>query len=214
MPVGDDAPPRVLLVEGRDDERVVSGLRRRIAAMPDFGVIDKNGINNLLSSLEGEINAPGRTVVGILADANDSPSNRWRAVRDRLARLGVDVPADPDPSGTIIEGNSDEGRPRVGVWLMPDNESRGELEDFVAAMIPEDDPVWPLSGAYIEGIPEPYRKFTPGKTRRAEVHAWLAARERPRLMGVAIGARDLDVDAAGCKSFVDWLRRLFREREN
>ena len=76
MAVGDDAPPRVLLVEGRDDERVVSGLRRRIAAMPDFGVTDKNGINNLLGSLEAEVNAPGRTVVGILADANDSPSNR------------------------------------------------------------------------------------------------------------------------------------------
>ena len=214
MPVGDDAPPRVLLVEGRDDERVVSGLRRRIGAVPDFGVIDKNGINNLLGSLEGEINAPGRTVVGVLADANDSPSNRWRAVRDRLARLGVDVPADPDPTGTIIEGNSDEGRPRVGVWLMPDNESRGELEDFVAAMIPKNDPVWPLSEDYVDGIPEEHRKFAPGKTRRAEVHAWLAVRERPRLMGVAIGARDLDVDVAVCNSFVDWLRRLFRESGN
>ena len=162
MPVGDDAPPRVLLVEGRDDERVVSGLRRRIAAMPDFGVIDKNGINNLLSSLEGEINASGRTVVGIMADANDSPSNRWRAVRDRLAPLGVDVPADPDPSGTIIEGNSDVGRPRVGVWLMPDNTLPGELEDFVARMIPEDDPVWPSSQAYVGDIPEEHRKFHSG----------------------------------------------------
>ena len=128
--------------------------------------------------------------------------------------MGVDVPADPDPSGTIIEGNSDVGRPRVGVWLMPDNTLPGELEDFVARMIPEDDPVWPLSRAYIEGIPERYRKFTPAKTRRAEVHAWLAARERPRLMGLAIGAQDLDVDAAVCRSFVDWLRRLSREPEN
>ena len=209
MPVGDDAPPRVLLVEGRDDERVVSGLRRRIGATPDFGVIDKNGINNLLGSLEGEINAPGRTVVGIMADANDSPSNRWRAVRDRLARLRVDVPADPDPSGTIIEGNSSEGRPRVGVWLMPDNQLPGEIEDFVAAMIPKDDPVWPRSEAYINGIPERHRKFTTGKVRRAEVHAWLATLARPRQMGTAIRAEDLNVDVLVCRTFVDWLRRLF-----
>ena len=78
-------------------------------------------------------------------------------------------------------------------------------------MIPEDDPVWPSSQAYVGDIPEEHRKFTQGKTRRAEVHAWLAVREDPRLMGVAIRARDLDVDAAVCKSFVGWLRRLFRE---
>ena len=28
---------------------------------------------------------------------------------------------------------------------MPDNEAPGELEDFVAGMIPESDPVWPRS---------------------------------------------------------------------
>ena len=77
-------------------------------------------------------------------------------------------------------------------------------------MIPDCDPVWPLARAYIDGIPCAERKFIPKKQQRAEVHAWLAAREDPRLMGAAIGARDLDVDGPLCQSFVAWLERLFR----
>ena len=92
---------------------------------------------------------------------------------------------------------------------MPDNESHGELEDFVAQMIPKDDPVWPLSKSYIEGIPEAHRKFSEKKKLRAQLHGWLAARRDPRLMGVAIGANDLDVDVALSRKFAAWLTNLF-----
>ena len=93
---------------------------------------------------------------------------------------------------------------------MPDNRSTGELEDFVGSMIPSGDPVWPLSEAYIEGIPPAERKFAPGKIQRAKVHAWLATREEPRRMGLAIKARDLVTDAANTAAFVNWLRTLFQ----
>ena len=99
--------------------------------------------------------------------------------------------------------------PRVGVWLMPDNESPGELEDFVAQMIPDGDPVWPLSQDYIDGIPVSDRKFTAGKTLRAKIHAWLAAREDPRQMGAAIGTYDLDIGGDLCTRFTAWLDMLF-----
>lgn len=93
---------------------------------------------------------------------------------------------------------------------MPDNETPGELEEFVSRMIPEDDPVWPRSQAYINGIPVSDRRFSSGKTLRAQIHSWLAAREEPRKMGAAIGARDLNVDTPDAGRLVDWLRRLFR----
>ena len=92
---------------------------------------------------------------------------------------------------------------------MPDNQSPGELEDFVAQMIPGGDPVWPLSQNYIEGIPAGDRKFASGKTLRAKIHAWLAAREDPRQMGLAIRTRDLDINGAVCTRFTNWLTRLF-----
>ena len=85
----------------------------------------------------------------------------------------------------------------------------GEIGDFVAGMIPDSDPVWPRSRAYVDGIPVTDRKFDSGKTLRAKVHSWLATREEPRMMGAAIRARDLSPDAPDAVRLVDWLRRLF-----
>ena len=207
-----DSHPRVLLVEGPDDKHVVIHLRERSGLAQNFEIVEKEGINSLLDSIEVEVDIPGRTVLGIVLDANDNPNARWQALTDRLNRLRQEdhfdlpeLPSRPEPSGTIIEG-----RLRIGIWLMPDNRSTGELEDFVGSMIPSGDPVWPFSEAYIEGMPPAERKFAPGKIQRAKVHAWLATREEPRRMGLAIKARDLVTDAANSAAFVGWLRTLFQ----
>ena len=197
-------PSRVLLVEGQDDEHVAEHIWWRHRAEPTFCTLVKDGVDKLLDAIDTEIQAPGLQAMGILVDANDDVSARWDAVKGRLALAKVDLPHSPDPSGTIIDS-----RPRVGVWLMPDNCSPGELEGFVAKMIPACDAVWPLSQRYIDGIPEADKKLSEKKQPRAQLYAWLAAREDPRLMGMAIRARDLEVDGPLCQEFVAWLTRLF-----
>ena len=142
-----------------------------------------------------------------MVDADDNPSARWDAVAHQLRSLDIHASAAPNPDGTIIVGTDE--MPRVGIWLMPDNILPGELEDFVVQMIPDGDPVWPRSEAYIDDIPASDRKFAVGKTLRAKLHAWLAAREDPRQMGLAVRARDLEVDGALCRKFVAWLTKLF-----
>ena len=199
-----DASSRVLLVEGTDDEHVVRHFCQRIGSIPLFQIIDKRSIRPLLDTIRLEVRAPGREVLGILVDANDRPQDRWRAVADRLQRANVATPDKPNPAGTIIDST-----PRVGIWLMPNNQASGELEDFVARMIPTNDTVWPLSEKYVNAIPNDARRFKPGKTLRAKVHSWLATREAPRKMGAAIGAGDLNVAAPEAVRFVEWLRRLF-----
>ena len=96
---------------------------------------------------------------------------------------------------------------------MPDNMSPGELEDFVYAMLPDGDPIWPMSVRYIGGIPKELRRFREKKKRRAELHAWLAARSEPRQMGLAIQTGDLRTDGILASKFVIWLRRLFEDLE-
>ena len=101
-------------------------------------------------------------------------------------------------------------RSGIGVWLMPDNSSSGELENFVEKMIPSSDPVWPQSQKYIDKVREEHRVFKQKKTLRAKVHAWLATRKEPRRMGLAIKAGDLDTTVPNSAAFVDWLRTLFQ----
>ena len=177
--------------------------------MPTFEIVEKGGLEKLMASIVPELTAPGRQAVGIVVDANDDIEARWAAVKNRLDRAGF-VVGERDSAGTVIRGTPPE--PDAGVWIMPDNRSPGELEDFIEAMIPANDAVWPLSRAYIDGgIPSRDRLFSAEKALRAQVHAWLAARERPRPMGVAIRAGDLDVEGVGCAGLTTWLRRLFLE---
>ena len=78
------SPERLLLVEGVDDEHVVTHLCRQSGLPVDFIVKQKNGIDNLLQSVPLEVEVPGRQVLGIVADANDKRLDRWTAIRRRF----------------------------------------------------------------------------------------------------------------------------------
>ena len=201
-----DPPSHVLLVEGLNDKHVVWHIRDRLSLTLSFQIHNRRGVDPLLQAVGAEIIAPGRQVVGILMDANDELEKHWEDVKSQLSMEGIRAPSDPDPAGTIIDTL---GKPRVGIWLMPDNVSTGELEDFVAQMIPGEDPVWPLSRRYIVDVPKDDRKFAAQKIQKAQVHAWLATRKKPGLMGLAIRTGDLNVDGSLCQKFVAWLTNLF-----
>ena len=195
---------RLLLVEGPDDHHVVRHLRDTHPDMPDFEISERNGFPNLKDAIGPEIKVSGRTALGILVDANDDLNARWQAINDHLRQANVTLPTHATQTGTVVEG-----MPRVGVWVMPDNASAGELENFIQKLVPADNPVWPRAQRYIDDIPAADRKFTTGKTLRAEIHAWLATRADPRKMGAAIGAGDLNATDPLARQFVGWLRRLF-----
>ena len=204
--------PKILFVEGSDDKHVVRHLRHQKFPKLSFAIQETEGVDNLLEIVSPQIKVRDRIAIGFLLDANDEPimdakgkpAGRWRAVSDRLCEEGIRAPRAPRRGGTIMKGP-----PRVGVWLMPDNRSAGELEDFVQSMIPQDDPVWNLARQYIGKISEEARKFPPKKQSRAELHAWLATRENPGRMGSAIGRGDLKTDGDLCTAFLAWLEALF-----
>lgn len=204
---GTEAPHNLLLVEGVDDEHVVKQLCERHNFTGQFEIHDSKGFPRLKDSISPQAKVSGRKALGILVDANENPVGRWQAVARQLQHAGFDPPPNAAREGTVIDGS--HGRPRVGIWLMPDNVAAGQLEDFIRELIPEGDLVLPRASDYIEDIPEGERKFKPQKIQGAIVHAWLAAREEPRKMGTAIRARDLDANAVPAEEFVAWLRRLF-----
>lgn len=200
-----DSPDR-LLVEGIEDYHVLTKLLKARDIAHSIHIDNKEGFNNLLKSVYGEVNAPGRSKLGILVDANDNPSERWQVLRAALVDAGCRVPADNPPDGAPFRGPAEQ---RVGVWLLPDNTSPGELEDVVAAMIPPTDPIWPRARDYVDRIPPSHRPFRPTKLLRAQVHAWLATRSRPRPMGVAIAQNDLRTAVPEATALVNWLTRMF-----
>lgn len=198
-----ESAERLLIVEGVNDRHVVHQILSHVGGGRSIEIVDTGGIEPLLDSIEARANYAGRVALGVVADANDDINARWQSIRSRMPDR-INLPDRPTTGGAIIDAT-----PRIGVWLMPDNASPGELEDFVQRMIPTDDAVWPLAEQYIDAIPAPDRKFPPGKISRAKLYAWLAARRDPRRMGEAIRTRDLATDGPLCQQFTTWLRRLF-----
>ena len=199
-----DSPSKVLLVEGLDDKHVVNSLLHRFDQEINFTVRIKGGVDNVIKSIGPEVQAPGLKSIGVLVDANDDISSRWQAVRNRFRRVAINLPESPDRGGTIVGG-----KPKVGIWLMPDNSSPGELEDFVQSMVPPSDPLWPMVDEFVEKIPAEFQEFTKKKTSRSKLYVWLVTREKPGLMATAIRAKYLDIEGQLTQDFAHWMVNLF-----
>ena len=199
--------PSVLLLEGQDDYHVVSNLLDAHDLQDRFSLRPKDGIEQLLGSLAVELKGSDLQHLGLVVDANEAPAARWQKVTDTLRQCGFpNLPPQPDPEGTVVQM---EGKPTVGVWLMPDNRVSGTIEDFAAILVPRCDPLWPRAQTCLDSIPGTDRRFAPMHHSKALIHTWLAWQEEPGVrMGAAITRKYLDPRASQAVLFIAWLRRL------
>lgn len=205
------AGKRVLMVEGPDDEHVVKHIcgergLDRIDLIHRYG-----GKDPLLEGIGVRLKESDIIALGILLDADTDLRARWQAVADRLNQAGyADIPAVPAPDGTVIPAPRQSLLPQVGVWLMPDNQLPGILEDFLQFLVPEGDPLFAHVGRSLDSIPLGQRRFDDLKRPKARIHTWLAWQEEPgKPLGQAISARYLDPHLPMADVFVQWLQRTF-----
>lgn len=228
------AHENLLLVEGRDDQYVIrevaryhdinSGLHDRIA--PDqikkcaFLIKQKEGFERLRREIPSELKASNLTRMGIVVDADDpndpnsNVSNRWQSLCQVLKSVGqADLQDEPKSSGTIVELDQEYRTLRVGIWLMPDNNSVGALEDFLETLIPDRDipqRLWRRAKDCVDGIPAEERLFSDRDVKKAYVYTWLAWQRKPgKQTGIAINAGFLDAGAPSAQEMIHWLTRLF-----
>ena len=204
--------PRRLIVEGRDDQFTIINLTSRhgwewdkpAEYIPYIDAAD--GVDNALEAMAVAIRTYSH--VGLVVDADIELVDRWQSIRNRLTALGFSVPRSPAPDGTIIE----ERGKKIGVWLMPDNQNPGKLEDFLALLIPAGDQCWPWAQQAAMTAKTQHRAgFSTPDTIKAQIHTWLAWQQEPGLpFGTAINAAVFAHDSPLAMAFVGWLTRLFK----
>ncbi len=216
----------VMLVEGPDDYHVlqhlltVQGVNQQVsyrlegrptASLPPKEIVFKasGGVNQVLDNLKIQVKIVGETkCLGVVVDADLDLVARWQSLRNILVNAGYQaVPMQPDAQGTIVEH---EEKPRIGVWIMPNNTLPGKVEDFIALLVPTADNLWKRAELNVQQIPLAERRFTENAFIKAHVHTWLAWQEIPGLpMGQAIRERWLDANEPNALQLISWLRRLF-----
>jgi hypothetical protein len=217
--------PNRLLVEGDEDKRVIPQLieangiawgdtpRQRIVEIKAA-----DGIDNLLrpDKIRTELADPTVQRLGILLDADDQPAQRWQRVRAECAAAFPDLPATPPPEGAIAR--SQEGK-SLGVWLMPDNQSRGMIETFLAYLIPAGgSALWAYAQEAVTEAQQraPHRDdgrrdvYREAHRDKAAIHTWLAWQDPPGAqLHHAVLQHVLDPQSRRAASFVTWFRRLY-----
>jgi len=203
---------KILLVEGTGDEHVL----KQICGNRDIPHLDEvkphEGIINLLESLKVRLTLSEEgDIIGVVIDADTEISDRWKSIRNRIISVGYqNVPDQPAPDGTILDPPAGTYLPRLGVWVMPNNQTSGILEDFLRFLVPQPNILFDHARDSVKTIPKGERRFKPLDEPKAVIHTWLAWQKKPGLpFGTAITARFLDPSVTEVDVLAVWLKRLF-----
>lgn len=207
-----------LLVEGKNDLHVISALCKKHRVGQTFDIqppkrndLDRGGIDQLLKRFHFQLRASDKRAIGIVLDADDNLLGHWQKVLDSIKKVRPHyvLPSQPDPTGTIIAAPHNY-EPHLGIWLMPDNQNLGTLEDFVAYLIPPEGQLRPYADEVLNKIETANLNLYRHKRSKAFIHTWLAWQKEPgQPMGTAITAKALSADSPIALSFINWLNRLF-----
>ncbi len=202
-------PDWELYVEGRDDKMAVGHLLKQLEY--DGCVWDRitiaKGKENVLKTIKVSVPAGTGKSLGFILDANGDLDGTWQSIASRLKSVGVGVPSAIPEDGLI--GFSEEFGTRVGVWVMPDNQRGGALEDFLMDLVCEGDELLRHAEKSTMEAKDLGAQFADKDAKRAILHTWLAWQKNPgKPFGTAIHAGFLQVDGESAKKLVAWVNRI------
>lgn len=209
-------PQPLLHVEGGDDMHAIIHLMQhhgvdfdakpRPVEIKDIGSVEK-----LLDSMETAVKGARHNTIGFVIDADGSVESRWQSIRARLERVDVSAPAAIPANGFI--GKCDRLQVGVGVWLMPNNERSGILEDFLRELVDTDDLLIGHAESSTETARQLGARFRDADIPKAVLHCWLAWGASPGLpFGTAFKARYFRADQPIGQRFAAWFQELYQLR--
>jgi hypothetical protein len=210
--------PKKLLVEGAKDCRLIPYLIEALGLFwgpkgAEIVGIDACGSFTELirpGVIDVEIKRSGLTHLGIVVDADVHLLGRWQSVTAKCRQYFPDIPQSPPANGFVTK--NDEGK-RMGIWIMPDNQSSGMVETFLQMMLHDEDRQLHLfakecaRAAKAKGAT--YRDCHFDK---AVIHTWLAWQDEPGAqLHEAVVQRLIRPGKAVGDSFFRWFCDLYEE---
>lgn len=200
---------KILLVEGKNDCHVIMHLCDELNVPDAFGIHECGNDLKVLQKANALIPASTRPeILGIMLDAdNNGVSPRWNQIQNKLSDHNYEFPETPDPGGTILPENPD--KPRLGIWLMPNNVDSGMLEDFLMEMV-DLKAVETARESTLSAQENGVTTFRAVHLSKAVIHTYLAWQDPPgQPLGQSITSHALRPETETANAFIQWLIRLF-----
>ncbi|MDX2268612.1 MAG: DUF3226 domain-containing protein [Bryobacter sp.] len=143
-------------------------------------------------------------VICVICDAErQSADERWRALKNIVESAYNDCPAEFPERGLIL---NQKDRPKLGIWIMPDNIKQGMIEDFYLSAIPDGDPLLRESKEFLNVLKA--KNLFQGQLSKSLYRVWLAIHAEPPGPAAAISRGLLKHDLGLLANYFDWLYSL------
>jgi len=214
--VTEDFKKRLLIVEGDDDKFAIAQLMSKYTPWSDNKeeapvkiqvcgsvsfILRKHFIPTTLKSRDVE-------TLGVIIDADENCCGRWETLRRLCIQAFPLLPSEFPSNGLCVD--NEEGK-RLGIWIMPDNRSRGMIETFMTYLIPAGgDDVWRHAQRSFDEACSLGAKCRTTHKDKANIFTWLAWQYPPgQSLGRAIVQNIFDCKSETALLFVEWFKRLY-----
>lgn len=221
---------QLMIVEGPDDHHGLLHLLIRSGVLPEckkpldspVQFIELKGKSKILADIPTRPKESGLKAVGYILDADGYPREdgqrsgdppglgpTWQAVSHRLNKLGIVPPASISKEGFV--GQVGDKGPKIGIWIMPDNELDGALEEFLVSLTKPGDPLLVHARAATEAARKNYgATFAEAARPKAELSCWLSWQPEPAMTyGQAMKAGKFSPNKTPADGFIRWVQQLF-----
>jgi hypothetical protein len=223
-------PNKVLLVEGDADRNLFAQLCKNLAFSPEISVASPRDLNPesrdgkqavlkqvsilLKQFADLETGSQRRLAVVIDADHKGEGGLGFQKTVEQfmniVGELGFMLVSDSSNNHGLIFQHSD-GLPDLGLWVMPNNDSDGMLEDWIKDCIHQDEkPLFTHAESIVEALNP--KRFKPIHLSKAEVATWLAWQEQPgHGLYLTVTGQLLDANKPLYTDLIAWLKHIFEK---
>lgn len=191
--VGIDAPKQ-LLVEGRDEQEFFRELLKFLE-IEDIQIHSYGGKDNLGNFINNFVDVVGFESVdsiGVVQDADENAQSALQSVKGRLQNANLPVPATfLHPAGESI---------RVRIFVMPDNQSNGALENLCLSAL-DGDTAMVCVNDFMDCLKSNCVSPPENRLAKARLNCFLASREEP----------DTRLGIAAAKGYLPWSHPAFSD---
>ena len=205
--------PCKLLVEGNDDQHSVWAICEQKSIPESFDVVDCNSVDKVFKQLKSRLKYPeNNQIIGIIVDADNNHKGRFDSFCQILNKTGkYDCSGLTLTEEGLVISSKDDCFPKVGLWIMPDNNTEGMLEDFAILLAGSDNTLMGKAEKTLDDLEkENIQKYKATHRAKAKIHTFLAWQETPGMpIGQAITSHVLNSDSKTATLFIQWIKTLF-----
>jgi len=107
-----------------------------------------------------------------------------------------------------------DGLPSIGLWLMPDHQNNGMLEDLIKQSITEKQQHQLLNTVHACLKKLPFTLFSDYHRTKAIIYTWLAWQKRPgQTLDIVINGNLINWESPEMRGLINWLTKVFEGRK-